>query len=70
MVACASSLGLHIVYSADKKTMPGKKAKNAHQHIAIHENLNKVNGAGFDRLVLVATSPAAIAACQKDVQDL
>ena len=70
MVACASSHGLDIVYSADKKTMPGKKAKNAHQHIAIHENLNKVSRAGLDRLVVLPTSPAAIAACQKDVQDL
>lgn len=70
MVACASSHGLDIVYSADKKTMPGKKAKDAYQHIAIHENLNKVSGAGFDRLVLVATWPAVIAACQKDMQDL
>jgi len=30
---------LDIVYSADKKTMLGKRAKNAYQHINIHENL-------------------------------
>lgn len=39
IVACASFHGLDIVYSADKKTMLGKKAKKAYQHINIHENL-------------------------------
>jgi hypothetical protein len=33
----------------------------------IKENLNKIKGAGFDRIVLVATSPAAVSACQKAV---
>ena len=31
----------------------------------IKENLNKIKDAGFDRIVLVATSPAAVSACQK-----
>ena len=31
----------------------------------IEMNLSKVSGAGFDRVVLVATCPAAIGACQK-----
>ena len=39
IVACASYYGLDIVYSADKKTLLGKKAKKAYQHINIHENL-------------------------------
>ena len=33
----------------------------------IKENLNKIKDAGFDRIVLVATSPAAVSACQKTV---
>ena len=33
----------------------------------IKENLNKIKDAGFDRIVLVATSPAAVSACQKAV---
>ncbi len=33
----------------------------------IKENLNKIKSAGFDRIVLFATSPAAVAACQKAV---
>jgi len=33
----------------------------------IKTNLNKVRNAGFDRIVLVATSPAAVTACQKAV---
>jgi energy-coupling factor transporter ATP-binding protein EcfA2 len=33
----------------------------------IKENLDKITGAGFDRVVLLATSPAATAACQKAV---
>jgi len=32
---------------------------------SIAENLRKIAGAGFDRIVLVATSPAAVTACQK-----
>ena len=31
----------------------------------IKENLAKLHGRGFDRIVLVATSPAAVGACQK-----
>ena len=33
----------------------------------IKENLNKIENAGFDKIVLVATSPAAVSACQKAV---
>ena len=33
----------------------------------IKENLNKIKEAGFDKIVLVATSPAAITACQKAI---
>ena len=33
----------------------------------IKTNLNKVRNAGFDRIVLVATSPTAVTACQKAV---
>ena len=31
----------------------------------IRKNLNKIENAGFDRIVLVATSPAAVSSCQK-----
>ena len=31
----------------------------------IEMNLSKISGAGFDRVVLVATCPAAVGACQK-----
>jgi hypothetical protein len=31
----------------------------------VKSNLNKVKGAGFDRVVLLATSPTAVAACQR-----
>ena len=30
-------------------------------------NLSKIKNAGFDRIVLLATCPAAVAACQKAV---
>jgi Holliday junction resolvase-like predicted endonuclease len=33
----------------------------------IKTNLNKIRNAGFDRIVLVATCPAAVAACQKAI---
>ena len=33
----------------------------------IKGNLNKIKKAGFDRIILVATSPAAVTACQKAV---
>jgi energy-coupling factor transporter ATP-binding protein EcfA2 len=33
----------------------------------IKENLNKIKHAGFDRVVLLATSPAAVSACHKAV---
>jgi len=36
----------------------------------IRANLSKVADAGFDRVVLVATSPAAVGSCQKAVNDL
>ena len=31
----------------------------------IKKNISKINNAGFDRIVLVATSPTAVSACQK-----
>jgi len=34
----------------------------------IKENLNKIRGAGFDKIVLVATSPAASGACQRVIE--
>jgi len=34
----------------------------------IAENIRKLAGAGFDRIVLVATSPAAVAACQRALE--
>jgi len=33
------------------------------------QNLDKISEAGFDRIVFVATSPAAAAACQKVIAD-
>lgn len=36
----------------------------------IKGNVEKVRGAGFDRIVLVATSPAAVGACQKVLEGL
>ena len=36
----------------------------------IKANLSKVGDAGFDRVVLIATSPSAISACQKAIDDL
>ena len=33
----------------------------------IKENLNKIKGAGFDRIVLLATSPAGTEACRRTV---
>jgi hypothetical protein len=33
----------------------------------IKENIRKIKGTGFDRVVLVATSPAGVSACQKAV---
>jgi len=33
----------------------------------IKENIRKIKGAGFDRVVLVATSPTGVSACQKAV---
>jgi predicted RecB family endonuclease len=33
----------------------------------IKENLSKIKSAGFDRIVLFATSPAAVAVCQRVV---
>jgi len=35
----------------------------------IKENLNKITGAGFDRIILIATSPAAAAACQRVIDE-
>ena len=34
----------------------------------IKENLSKLRSAGFDRVVFVATSPAAVSACQRVIQ--
>jgi len=51
-------------------------ATRAAEHVAVEvetgksnikENLNKIKDAGFDKIVLVATSPAAVSACQKVV---
>ncbi len=39
IVACASFNGLDVVYSDDQKTMLGKVALKAYQHININENL-------------------------------
>lgn len=39
VVACASFYGLDIVYSDDQRTMLGKEAMKAYQHININENL-------------------------------
>jgi len=36
----------------------------------IKENLNKIRTAGFDRIVLVATSPAASGACQRAIESV
>ena len=36
----------------------------------IKENLTKIKDAGFDRIVLVATSPAAVSACQNAVESI
>jgi len=36
----------------------------------IKENLRKIKNADFDRIVLVATSPVAIAGCQKVIESL
>ena len=33
----------------------------------IKENINKLRNADFDRIVLVATSPAGVSACQKAI---
>ena len=39
IIACASFYGLDVVYSDDNKTMLGKAALKAYQHININENL-------------------------------
>jgi len=39
IVACASFNGLDIVYSDDQRTMIGKTAMKAYQHINLNENL-------------------------------
>ncbi len=36
----------------------------------IKANLTKLRGKGFDRIILVATSPAAVSACQKALDEL
>jgi Holliday junction resolvase-like predicted endonuclease len=36
----------------------------------IAENLAKLRRAGFDRIVVIATSPAAVTACTRIVQDM
>ena len=36
----------------------------------IKENLNKIRTAGFDKIVLIATSPAASGACQKAIESV
>ncbi|MBU1622924.1 MAG: hypothetical protein KJ597_05105 [Nanoarchaeota archaeon] len=39
IIACASFNGLDVVYSDDQRTMLGKVALKAYQHININENL-------------------------------
>jgi len=39
IVACASLYGMDVICSADKKTMLGKQARKAYQHINVHESL-------------------------------
>lgn len=36
----------------------------------IKGNLDKIEGAGFDRIVLIATSPTAVSACQKAIANV
>lgn len=43
IVACASFYGLDIVYSDDQRTMLGKTALKAYQHININERLRSPN---------------------------
>ncbi len=43
IVACASSYGLDVVYSDDQRTMLGKDAMKAEQHININERLRTPN---------------------------
>lgn len=43
IVACASSYGLDLVYSDDQRTMLGKDAMKAYQHININERLRTPN---------------------------
>ncbi len=43
IVACASSYGLDVVYSDDQRTMLGKEAMKAYQHININERLRTPN---------------------------
>ena len=43
IVACASFYGLDIVYSDDQRTMLGKDAMKAYQHININERLRTPN---------------------------
>jgi hypothetical protein len=35
----------------------------------IRENLTKLSGKGFDRIILLATSPAAVTICQKRIEE-
>ena len=52
-------------------------AEKPDEHVAIEietgkpeikENLKKLRSAGFDRIVVVATSPVAVSACQRGIQ--
>ncbi len=43
IVACASFYGLDVVYSDDQRTMLGKEAMKAYQHININERMRTPN---------------------------
>ncbi|MBI5390656.1 hypothetical protein HZB02_04150 [Candidatus Woesearchaeota archaeon] len=51
IVACASFNGLDIVYSDDQRTMLGKVALKAYQHINLHENLRSPSFLNYQDLL-------------------
>lgn len=51
IVACASFHGLDLVYSNDNKTMVGKQAVKAYQHINLKENLRTPYFLGYQDLL-------------------
>ncbi len=52
IVACGSFYGLDIVYSDDQRTMIGKTALKAYQHININENLRTPSFLKYKDLLL------------------